>query len=117
MRAKYRDDRLIAPVYSCARLTYHGSSGNFKQQMPNGLLPELKKFYYDLAGAANPGAVASLQKLVNGDRIMFGTDFPPGGKALEVAQTIRDLKMFSEGDLRLIDRDNAVRLLPRLKTT
>ena len=94
-----------------------GSSGNFKQQMPNGLLPELKKFYYDLAGAANPGAVASLQKLVNADRIMFGTDFPPGGKALEVSQTIRDLKMFSESDLRLIDRDNAARLLPRLKAT
>lgn len=94
-----------------------GSSGNFKQQMPNGLFSELKKFYYDLAGAANAGAVASLQKLVSADRIMFGTDFPPGGKALEVAQTIRDLKMFTENDLRLIDRDNAVKLLPRLKTT
>ena len=72
--------------------------------MPNGLLPELGKFYYDLAGAANAGAVASLQKLVNADHILFGTDFPPGGKALEVAQTIRDLKMFTEGDLLQIVR-------------
>ena len=56
-----------------------GASGNFKAQMPNGLISELKKFYYDVAGAANPGAIASLQKLVNADKIMFGTDFPPGG--------------------------------------
>ena len=34
---------------------------------------------------------------------------------LETSQTIRALKMFSESDLRLIDRDNAVKLLPRLK--
>jgi len=94
-----------------------GSSGNFKQQMPNGLFPELRKFFYDLAGAANAGAVASLQKLVNTDHILFGTDFPPGGKSLEVAQTIRELKMFTESDLRLIDRENAVKLLPRLKAT
>lgn len=95
----------------------NGASGNFKAQMPNGLMAELKKFYYDLAGAANPGAVASLQKLVNADKIMFGTDFPPGGNALEVAQTIRTLKMFSDTDLRAIERDNAVKLLPRLKST
>ena len=94
-----------------------GASNNFKQQLPNGLMAELKKFYYDLAGAANPGAVASLQKLVNADKIMFGTDFPPGGNSLELAQTIRALKMFSEADLRAIERDNAVKLLPRLKTT
>ena len=94
-----------------------GASANFKAQLPNGLMTELKKFYYDLAGAANPGAVASLQKLVNADKIMFGTDFPPGGNSLEVAQTIKALKMFSDSDLRAIERDNAVKLLPRLRTT
>jgi predicted TIM-barrel fold metal-dependent hydrolase len=94
-----------------------GAAGNFKEQLPNGLIAELKKFYYDLAGAANVGAVASLQKLVNSDKILFGTDFPPGGRMLETAQTIRALKMFSEADLKLIDRDNVVKLLPRLQMT
>ena len=37
---------------------------------------ELKKFYYDLAGAANPGAVASLLQLVTTAQVLFGTDFP-----------------------------------------
>jgi 6-methylsalicylate decarboxylase len=94
-----------------------GASTNFKTQLPNGLITELKKFYYDVAGAANPGAIASLQKLVNADKIMFGTDFPPGGSSQTVAQSLRELRMFSENDLRAIERDNAVRLLPRLKST
>src|SRR5947209_907076 len=94
-----------------------GAAGTFKQQLPNGLISELKKFYYDLAGAANAGAIVSLQKLVNVDKIMFGTDFPPGGTSMQVAQTLRELKMFSESDLRAIERDNAVRLLPRLRTS
>lgn len=92
-----------------------GASGNFKTQMPNGLMTELKKFYYDVAGAANAGAIVSLQKLVNSDKILFGTDFPPGGSSAAVARSLRDLGMFSETDLRAIERDNAVRLLPRLK--
>jgi predicted TIM-barrel fold metal-dependent hydrolase len=94
-----------------------GASANAKAQMPNGLISELKKFYYDVAGAANAGAIASLQKLVNSDKIMFGTDFPPGGTSQGVAQALRELRMFSESDLRAIERDNAVRLLPRLKST
>ena len=94
-----------------------GASGNFKTQMPNGLIPELKKFYYDVAGAANAGAVVSLQKLVNSDKILFGTDFPPGGSSRAVAQALRDLKMFSDADLLAIERDNAARLVPRLRSS
>jgi predicted TIM-barrel fold metal-dependent hydrolase len=92
-----------------------GASNNFKTQMPNGLIAELKKFHYDLAGAANVGAVASLQKLVTTDKILFGTDFPPGGSSQSVAQAIRGLQMFNYTELRAVERDNAVRLLPRLK--
>ena len=41
-----------------------GASRNAKDRLPNGFMHELKKFYYDLAGAANAGAVASLLQLV-----------------------------------------------------
>ena len=92
-----------------------GASRNAADRLPNGFLNELKKFYYDLAGAANPGAVASLLKLVTPTQVLFGTDFPPGGASLDVARAVAELGFFSEGDLRAIDRDNAVRLLPRLK--
>jgi predicted TIM-barrel fold metal-dependent hydrolase len=93
-----------------------GAAASFKQELPSGLMPELKKFYYDLAGAANGGAVASLRQLVGPEKILFGTDFPPGGGILETSQAIRSLNMFSETELKLVERDNAAGLLPRLKT-
>ena len=78
---------------------------------------ELKKFYFDLAGAANAGAVASLLQLVTTAHVLFGTDFPPGGASVDIARTLAELRLFSASDLRAIERDNAVRLLPRLGTT
>jgi 6-methylsalicylate decarboxylase len=91
-----------------------GGSRNAKDRMPNGFIAEAKKFFYDLAGAANTGAVASLKTLVPATQILFGTDFPPGGTSLDLAKSIADLKMFTESELRVINRENAVRLLPRL---
>lgn len=90
-----------------------GASNSAKAAMPNGFTAELKKFYYDLAGAANRGAVASLLELVPSTQIVFGTDFPPGGTSAAVAASLAGLGLFNEGDLRAIGRDNAVRLLPR----
>lgn len=92
-----------------------GASAGAKDRLPNGFMSELKKFYYDLAGAANPGAVASLLKLVTTQQILFGTDFPPGGTGLDVANALVKIGVFSESDLRAIDRENAARLLPRFK--
>jgi predicted TIM-barrel fold metal-dependent hydrolase len=91
-----------------------GASRGAKDRLPNGFLHELKKFYYDLAGAANAGAIASLLQLVTTEKVLFGTDFPPGGSSFDVAKTLAGLRMFSESDLRAIDRGNALRLLPRL---
>ena len=86
-----------------------------KDALPNGFIAELKKFYYDLAGASNPGAVASLKTIVDSSKILFGTDFPPGGSAADYAKALGEMGLFTAADLRAIDRDNAVRLLPRLR--
>ena len=61
--------------------------------------------------------MASLLKLVTPANVLFGTDFPPGGSSQSVAQALQELRMFSETDMRAIERDNAVRLLPRLKSS
>jgi predicted TIM-barrel fold metal-dependent hydrolase len=90
-----------------------GASNGAKEALPKGFIAQLKTFYYDLAGAANRGAIASLRELVPATQIVFGTDFPPGGTSAAVARTLREIGMFSESDLRAIDRENAVRLLPR----
>ena len=90
-----------------------GAASTAREALPDGFIAELKKFHYDVAGAANRGAMASLLQLVPPARIVFGTDFPPGGTSAAVAQALKDTGLFSENDLRAIDRENALRLLPR----
>jgi 6-methylsalicylate decarboxylase len=92
-----------------------GAASGAKEALPNGFAAELKKFFYDLAGAANRGAIASLLQVVAPTQILFGTDFPPGGTSAGVVKALADTGLFSESDLRDIDRGNAIRLLPRFK--
>lgn len=91
----------------------NGASDNAKAALPRGFMHEVKRFYYDLAGAANRGAIASLLELVPATQILFGTDFPPGGTSAAVAKALSDSGMFSESDMRAIDRENAEKLFPR----
>jgi len=89
--------------------------GNVNDRMPNGFISEAKKFYYDTAGASNRGAIASLLELVPKSQVLFGTDFPPGGSSVELSRMLAAVGFFSPADLRAIEQENAVRLLPRLK--
>ncbi len=44
----------------------------------------------------------------------YGTDFAPGATSAATAKALVDTGLFDADDLRAIERDNAVRLLPRL---
>lgn len=83
-----------------------------EQKLPNGLMHELQKFYYDTAQGNHEGALAALMKIAPTSHVLYGTDFPFRGGA-EVNAGLG--KYFSAADLRAIDRDNALRLFPRLK--
>jgi predicted TIM-barrel fold metal-dependent hydrolase len=80
-------------------------------RVPNGVLHELKRFYYDTAWSAHPGALASLTRLVDVPQILFGSDYPYRTGEDHV-KGLRDYG-FSAADLRAIERGNALRLLPR----
>jgi predicted TIM-barrel fold metal-dependent hydrolase len=83
-----------------------------KERIPNGVVAELKRFYYDTAQSANPAAMGCLKHLVDVDQIVFGTDFPY--RTAEKHVTGLRKCDFSDGELRAIERDNAVRLMPGL---
>ena len=58
-------------------------------------------------------ALASLTRLIPVSQVVFGTDFP----YRTAADHVKGLTAygFSAGDLQAIERDNAVKLIPRLK--
>jgi predicted TIM-barrel fold metal-dependent hydrolase len=83
--------------------------------LPNGPLPEFRKFYYELAQGNTPGQIAALLKMVSTSQVLYGTDYPFRDGA-EVNAGIAEWG-FDAGDLRAIERDTALKLLPRLKTS
>ncbi|GAB4338804.1 MAG: amidohydrolase family protein [Candidatus Abyssubacteria bacterium] len=89
---------------------------SLNESAPSGVYESLKRFYYDTAMAANPGAFASLTELVGHDRIVFGSDYPymPDFAIGEFARQLGAYPGFDASAKEAIERDNALRLFPRL---
>jgi len=88
---------------------------NIAEKAPNGIEYELKRLYYDIAGTAYRPAIAALTTLVPTTQILFGSDNPFVPLA-DTAEGVMQLGLSAEV-LRVIGRDNALALLPRLKTS
>ena len=82
------------------------------EKMPNGVMHELKKFYYDTAQGNHEGALTALLKMAPVSQVLYGTDFPFRDGA-EVNGGLRSYG-FSAADLQAINRGNALRLMPHL---
>jgi predicted TIM-barrel fold metal-dependent hydrolase len=81
----------------------------FTREMVDG---ELRRFYYDTAQVSNAVTIGALAKLVPISQIVYGTDFPYR-TGLEHVKGLS--ANFSGADLLAIERENALRILPRLK--
>jgi predicted TIM-barrel fold metal-dependent hydrolase len=86
---------------------------NLPELVPNGIDYELKRLHYETANAAYPPNMAALLKFVPLSQVMFGTDYP----YVAVTENVSDLAGcgLSAAELKAIERDNAARLIPRLK--
>jgi predicted TIM-barrel fold metal-dependent hydrolase len=95
-----------------ARLT---AREDFKKAVPNGVIPELSRLYFDTALSTNKLSFSCLQLLVEPDHILFGSDFPQAPEATTVS-SIRGLNELglSPAELRGILRDNSAKLFPNL---
>jgi 6-methylsalicylate decarboxylase len=80
---------------------------------PNSHLYHVRRFYYDTAGSANELMLQALKKLAGSSQIVFGSDFP-FGTIVNIVDGLRTCG-FSPDELRGIDRENAVRILPKYK--
>jgi 6-methylsalicylate decarboxylase len=88
------------------------SKMDLKQNVPDGVVPALNRFYYDSAQAAHPHAMSSFRTVIRISQLLFGTDFPYRS-AEETARGLAECGCLSADELRAVDRDNAVRLMPR----
>jgi 6-methylsalicylate decarboxylase len=82
------------------------------EMLPGGILPALKKLNFDIVSVTNPPAMAALRALTAPGRLLFGTDCP----YVQMAATVEPLARmgFSDAELKGIERDNALALMPSL---
>jgi 6-methylsalicylate decarboxylase len=88
---------------------------DFKRAVPNGVIPELSRLYFDTALSTNKFAFSCLQLLVQPDHILFGSDFPQAAEPTTIA-SLRGLNELglSSNVLRGILHDNSAKLFPKL---
>jgi 6-methylsalicylate decarboxylase len=81
--------------------------------MPNGVVPELRKFYYEVAQANHPGALDALMRIAPITNVLFGSDYPfrPVSDVVEGVTKYT----FTAAQRRAIERENALRMMPRWK--
>ncbi len=116
--AKYPDIRWIfshsggVTPFLLSRYQREEEEKSRKQELPFGLMYELRKFYYDIAQGHHEGALKALLAIIPPSQWLYGTDYPfwDGGKVTT------DLIQgnLSKADLMAIDRGNALRLFPQL---
>lgn len=70
---------------------------------------ELQRFYYDTAQIARAVTIGALVKLVPVSQVVFGSDFPYRTSEDHVKSLAT---AFSAADLKLIERENVLRILP-----
>jgi 6-methylsalicylate decarboxylase len=86
-------------------------TAQYARQLPQGFSAEASKFYYDTAQASNPVAMSALKKVIPVSQVVFGTDYP-FRTSEEHVKGLAECGVFSAKELRGIDRENALRLLP-----
>ena len=81
--ARYPDIRFIfahgggtMPFIAERYIRMPSLSPALKSAVPNGVLHELQRFYYELAQASHRSALAALMPIIPLSQLLFGTDFP-----------------------------------------
>jgi 6-methylsalicylate decarboxylase len=84
----------------------------FKAAVPDGVMFELKRLFFDTALSANELAFSALLKLVAPAQVLFGSDYPfaPETTMTATVKGLADLGLPAEV-LQAIERTNALKLL------
>ena len=88
---------------------------DLKAHVPDGVLAEIRRLHFDIALSAGELTLGALLRLTTPDRILFASDFPHAPEEA-MAGAVAGLAQadLSDHELHLIERGNALRLMPRL---
>jgi 6-methylsalicylate decarboxylase len=80
---------------------------------PSGIAPEFKKLYFDTVSVFDPIGFNALKALAEPSHLLLGSDYPywPAGVNVDALGK----QALSAGELRAIERDNALTLFPRFR--
>nr|WSW47809.1 amidohydrolase family protein [Streptomyces sp. NBC_01001] len=83
---------------------------------PEGLLDDLRRFYFDTAISAGPASLPSLTAFAAPGHVLYGSDFPmlPEEWATGFDAGLDTYPHWEDGQLHAINRGNAELLIPRL---
>ena len=103
-----------AVPFMAERIARLAARPQYKEKVPNGVIPELKRLYYDTALSANWLAFRSLLELVAPEKVLFGSDYPfaPEPTLAATVKGLFDMNLGAEV-LRGIEREHALKLFPQ----
>ena len=84
------------------------------EKVPKGAMYELRKLHYDLVSINTSAAFQAVRSLVDIPQMLFGSDFPYWSPSVAVDE-LKQLGL-TEGEVAAVERNNAIRLMPRLGT-
>jgi 6-methylsalicylate decarboxylase len=84
------------------------------QKLPQGVVAELQRFYYDTAQASHAVLLTALRQVVGLSHAVFGSDYPWGASAACVSE-LREAGVLSAQELSGIESTNILPLLPRFR--
>lgn len=124
---KYPNIRWIMPhgggtiPFLTYRLGAMDHKPHVRARLPGGSVKSaLRSLWYDVAEINDPAPLKCLMEIADPSRILFGSDFPFSrhrNPVQDIKDTIAGFDAFSEWDERTrrgIERDNALKLFPRL---
>lgn len=115
---KYPDMRVIfshgggTMTSLMGRFINAGANARTKAATPDGFLAAAHKLYFDTSLQLYPEQLWPLKHMVGVSQLLFGSDYPMSTSAGHPVQQLRESKVFTEAELRAVNRGNAEKLFP-----
>ncbi len=101
--------------YLIERFTAAANNIKYKEYFPQGFAGALHNLFFDTAWTSNAVAMGALRKVAPLTHILLGSDYP-ARTLVDHVKGLQECGVFTDSELRQIERDNALTLFPRLKT-